>query len=390
MDIINDFSPILEKYETNQVNECPWKRIVSVIDTSGSTNNSYSRTRFGVRGKSETQPSLEHQSTKPILIAELEGSAIVLTMLANYFNINNCKYEVYDFSSNVIKSFSETVGGKRLYEIGSKLNTHVCPQFMSTNTLKAFQSIFSDCTTGPTLVIFASDGQPTDGGSKSDVLQFLKNYTENNHVDIITIGAGSIMTENGNALARVFRRAETLTNVSSVPRTSNSSECDKDFLTDIVELSSSVGAYLPACRDYSDLRREMSEFISAVTTDNKQKALWYVQLDAGMISLGDYVSSMLSEIDQGCSFLFTGNHGTYLFVKESNMSAYQIKVQNVTDAEKYVVTRTPFSFPFEDRQYNYSEVVLCCANSRTIELGLELTDYGYAKYRKISCRLRTA
>jgi hypothetical protein len=390
--LMETFTPELDTFYEGPKTIGPWKKIICIVDVSGSTNNQSGR--GGRRGMNvpvsdETNNLDETVKTKPIIIAELEGVAHTLSKLSNSFNLDTM-FEFHSFSSNIHEGIKKQINSKDLYDISSKLNTCVVTEFGSTHTKNALVKVLTD-TSVPTLFIMATDGQPNDitKAQLIDYMETIKTKFGEIRLDHIIIGAGSIM-ESGSCIAsRTVTRTEGRYNYDDT-RVQDYSECDLTFLHQFVDTSNAIGTYLPAFKDYADLKKELETFVKCVIDDVQMLSGWKVKLDENVGDLPEQISNALHFVNQNGSVIFNTPFGTYMFTKTSNNLGYQTKITNLPDLNGYNVVNTPFGTAkyseLFGQKYDQNGVhITLKKDTYYLSVPIELDSGGFARMRQIYC-----
>lgn len=419
--ILKDFSPKLIEFNNQSKPKFPYKTLIIKIDVSGSTDNSY--IRGGVRGEKQISSEIDQKidsndnklKTKCILIAEMEGVSHVMAELANAFEISNLKIELCSFSSDNHYSDKTKINNSlELYNLALNLREHIFPELGGTNTLKTLKSSFDLNNNSDTLVIIATDGHPNDhvieGDAKSAVISYMNSVSQylkskNKRLDMLVIGAGSIMESATKICARIVGRNDNLRGDYSQFQVSGSAECDIVFLHKLVDTSVGIGAYLPSYRDYSELKETTQKFIEMVINDVDSTTLseWKVRLDSSLTNLPTYISDRLNIINNResiigfVSFILNKKEcgGYYLFTKTDNNQGYQIRL-NITSLDKFdqktILDVSKNSYKNKDYIQIYSTkndltnspLVVGILNENEYVFESELTYDGFAKIRQIS------
>lgn len=238
-----DTHPILDLYnpnlpiKENPIINAPYDEIILLIDVSCSTDNMYT-----------INPE---ERSKPILIAEMEASAIILGMLCNNLKFNDIIFKFCSFSKNCkIDTFK--YNNNDLWDFIKNFKKYINLEFSSTNLLEALEKTVLSINNK--LIIIATDGRPDDGQEEFIKKLLNKNkilHEQNNKImDIILIGAGSIINyTHGTIATYCTRKIKEPACIST-----NNKECNMKFLTELRECSTDLGLYLPAWKDYSDLK----------------------------------------------------------------------------------------------------------------------------------------
>jgi len=308
---------------------CPYKHIYCAFDVSGSTDNVGSSGRGGVRGGSrfdyedQTIDSTDlTPKTKIIVMAELEGLANVLAILCAKYDLTGIMFSLKSFGSNVFNCLStELKSNADLLEIITDLPKHILCDFSSTATLPCLQEFFDSENLESKLLILATDGQPnvpSHSGTAPYVLEYVKELRKKDRIlNIITIGAGSIQEACG-ATALSFYRGLT---VVAQRQAHGSSECNLPFLVDLKNLSSLCGVYLPACRDYTELKKGMSDFVA-----NTKVMTFGVFVD-GVVSKCEHPDRIVECISNGFCYFSKRPYGDFFVVRDETCSIYQIRLK---------------------------------------------------------------
>jgi hypothetical protein len=323
----NQFLPKFDNFSCNM--KTPnFKKIVILIDTSGSTNNTGGSRGCSSRGgyssvDTTNTPSETISETKIILLAELEGTAHVLFLLAQKYNLNGILLIILTFDSTVNK-YTNTLtltSSDELVNIANSLPAYVGGMFSSTATDRALKTAMLDNEISPTFedtyLILSTDGQPNDKPNTLAVMNdVVAQYSlVKKNITLISIGAGSIQqSATGSAGRYCTRHGDQTEFRANLPSTSSYSECDNGFLINLVS-SVGEGCYLPSFKDYSVLKQTFNDFLNHTNVAQK----WQIDLgdnnQYNWVNMDDEISQLL-EINE--PLINISNRGSYLLIPNTN------------------------------------------------------------------------
>lgn len=333
-----EHGPAVPDYVDGDKPNAPWSNFVICLDVSGSTNNMYSG-RGGGRSRRGSGyclgPDNEPVSkTPPIIVAEMKGIAITLALLANSFNVEaNC--DLICFSTELTHSNVRFDTSAAMHEYARNFQHHVTTEFGSTATKPALEYAFADKRVQDTLLIIATDGQPTTGGTEKDILDFMdaikrQFVVAEARLDLVVIGAGSIMETHGETSTMCTRTVGRSVRGNTY---ASGAECNLAFLHDLKQASTDVGVYLPACGEYEILIETMKRMIAEVVT-GVQNIRWIVQLDGSCSYLPDSVNQKLAKIKTSDGLLLVdlvSTFGSYLFDVHDRTLSFQVKLTRASE-----------------------------------------------------------
>jgi hypothetical protein len=363
--------------------------IVIGLDVSGSTDNRFSGGRGGVRGTrfnfrddeenektDEVEETDKELKSETIIVMEILGVAEVLRGLNLQYDLDGVDIVIYVFGSatrNVFVRKEESVE-----EIITLLPQVVADNYTSDST-NLFSFFFKSLKEdgygeyeGKIMTIIATDGHANTGGSISDILsQIEKEYffskSTHERLEGYIIGAGSIqVNENvGSRFRSVFTPSGTRFEVDGTRfdraedvlrrhgSGDSSSECNLHYL---LSLMSGIGnaVYLASCTDLSLLRESLKSFLNEKETEvPKQKKVWKVKLDSGLIPLKPEVSSYLNDGKAVISYVEPASTW-YLYVRTINSEkGWQValtKTSGLFDTSKHYTYHDEFleTLSYED------------------------------------------
>ena len=304
-----------------------FRKIIIIIDVSGSTNPT---DRFGGRYQmnlnlnqtDQTEVTDKKCTTKTIIIAELEGVANHIIQLLRKYDVSGIDMQIYSFSSGVHKCYETSlINNDDCYDnVLTKLDKLIVFECGGTDLFLALKSIqFDDLGTE---LCIATDGQTFN---EAETITFLK---ELKNVRLFVIGAGSISGADTAGARGIFVKRETYSidgvrnnidvhslnlNDSTSPTntrtatigsiSTNTSQCNINYLQSLTKVMESVGAYGPACRDYSELIAASTEYFALQINE------FAVVLDTGLGMIADNVQTVLT---QGSSCFTKTPFGAYI------------------------------------------------------------------------------
>lgn len=343
------FAPNIINFDTSMVTKekFPWTKFISIIDESGSTNNSYGRGRGG-RSRFRTtvndeankdttdEETTDEVKTKVIYLAEEEALAHIYVELANKYDMTGVTLVLASFSTTCKPELTKVLQSSlELYNLAKQINTILNKEFGSTNLTLALETILTDFK--DTLLILASDGRPDDCTSTLTVLDnIIEQFNKNEkRLDIFCIGVGSIQESTNGSSNYVSRRGHlnldrTNEELLSRVRSSSSAECNQEFLQALTE-KGNTGGYAGAFKDYSQLMIGFKNFLANLRT-------WKVILDTGLMDLDPVEQQIMNDLsNDGNKFaiVFRPNFGHYVLCS-NGLQSYQLAVKKVDDYNSLV------------------------------------------------------
>lgn len=337
------FEPKLSNFNTTDKKEkCPWEKFISIIDESGSTNNTSSRigSRFRNRRQSidddideVTQVNDTNEvKTKIIYIAEEEALSHIFVELSNKYDMTGVILVLTSFSTTcdpeVVRVLKSSI---ELYDMANQIDSLLTKQFGSTDLTLALKTTITDYTKD-TLLILASDGRPDNCITVLSTFdECIKNFDKNNKkIDMFCIGAGSIQESVNGSNNYVSRRGNNNLNntndmLISRIKSSSGAECDQEFLQSLTE-KANTGGYAGAFCDYSQLMIGFNNFLNNLKR-------WKVGLDTGFADINDIEQEIMNnlELDNNkFAIVFRPNFGHYVICSNGENS-YQLAVKKVND-----------------------------------------------------------
>jgi len=302
-----------KELSSSNKNNCPYAEIWIVLDCSGSTRNFDGGDGGGLSRVSQIQPNIETPliTTKPIILAEIDGVSHTLELLMSRFNMSNVKLVLLPFSTSYSIWECEIESNEKLCALINKDFINIPYEGGCTELVPPLKHLERACSNSKSkiLSIIATDGQPSN---KTGALAIVKNIRKK--CDLIVIGAGSIGT--GACTDLCFRgrnvanidpaKLQTLVAIGAVSNATlnviqdvanrkraivNSggsighSECDINYLKEMVNDSeASASLYVGAYKDYSELKSDVKSFLDVIcdTTTTKKfgiklndQMIWY-------------------------------------------------------------------------------------------------------------------
>ena len=330
----------------NNKAKCPYGELLFVLDTSGSTGNFGGRSNCrSDRFQTDLIENDTPVTTKPIILAEIEGTMHILELLMSRFDMSGTKLIVMPFSS----SFS-------VYECVLESNEHLCelmnekfndlPYYCGGTDLVAPLKYMEEMYFGSNvkkLILLATDGQPSN---KDEVFNIVKHNREK--FDLIVVGAGSIGADACNDLCFRGRNAsninpstiKTLVNIGALSiETLNviqevgdrnrsidthsiinsSSECDMEYLKKLVNGDGGNALYVGAYKDYTELKQDVKSYLDVISDNNKTNKKFCFELDDNKVI--EYDSIVQSILLSGQFVITTApNKNNYLVTPQWQMA----------------------------------------------------------------------
>lgn len=309
------FTPRINPLPVNRRNLPINTNIKVLVDVSGSTNNSYSRSGCrNFRGKESEESDL-------IIVMELLGVIDILRQLETRYHLEDVMCDVIVFSSKAKKVLTSPIGDVDVF--GKDIIMNVLENFDGGSTnlheglLLALESSRNELE--KIILIVATDGQANTDGDMSTILSninqniYCNNQTLTNLVGFV-VGAGSIQLDEGTG--RYFRTRrndigesrfdvdnQTYDSISELVRRVSStghSECNLEYLLSFMgALGNAV--YAASCRDLSLLNESVVRFLddnkdlfTQSTDRNIITKKWRVDLN-GWLDLPSEVSDRLNK-----------------------------------------------------------------------------------------------
>lgn len=270
---------------------CWFDRLTLWVDTSGSTNNNSQRSRRG-----------GYSTTKPIILAELEGIVSFIVECATCMDLGGLEINLYCFSSDTQCIWSHTLATANwrpvLHHLMRTL-ADVIPYEQGGTTLQPLANMLQEYLALPqaktVLVVLATDGQPTDKVQVQTTLARVQQLRLHNFA-LVTLGAGSLCS---GTVAGCLSMPAPLGRTESIvgrnaPQGTSCSEVDAAFLRGLIAYATQGGCYIGAFKDYADVHTLGREFLTQVAARGSQSVSACVVLDDGSpVSLPNAVSSAL-------------------------------------------------------------------------------------------------
>jgi len=411
-----------EELSGNNKAKCPYGEILFVLDTSGSTGNFEGRGSYrrGDRFQTdliENDTPITTVTTKPIILAEIEGTMHILELLMSRFDMSGTKLIVIPFSSSF--SVYECVLESNEYLCGlinEKFNDlpYYCGGTDLVAPLKYMEEMYFDSNVKK-LILLATDGQPS---SKDEVYNIVKHNREK--FDLIVVGAGSIGSNACNDLCFRGRNAsninpstiKTLVNIGAlsietlniiqdvgdrtrsidVNSTINSShECDIEYLKNLVNGDGGNALYVGAYKDYEELKKDVKSYLVVISDNNKTNKKFCFELDDNKVI--EYDSIVQAALLSGQFVVTTApNKNNYLVTPQWQMAIENPFGNNQID--NCVIVQVGSSFDdFTELNYeticeikpkSNNKITLMKINQEELVSSICVDSSGFARVRKVS------
>lgn len=363
------------KYTIGHGEEKMWADIIAIgIDTSSSTNNTRSRSRHG------SDFFQSESGTDPIIVAEIKGVIKYLSRISEKYDVSNTILQIFTFSNETKLSFECMLENNASLElVFSNLISKMSFDFGSTNLMSFLQHVCEDeiLLSKKTHIVIATDGQPTVGGTVTEILAYIDCIPENiyNNLTMALIGAGSIREAPGGGrgiLSQGNRSTGSLFDLQDNEESSckledllslitdGQSECNISFLLAIMnKMKKSV--YLPAYGTFAELEETADKYLQA----EMYTAKFYTLLDNGnMVELPPNVQLGLTKY-RGVLAFCPANSTWYLYTTQWQVAVipsqplepkeYEVNDRvTIQDYVRVVYKRTPYGFMVNGVNINIS------------------------------------
>lgn len=249
-----------------------------IIDVSGSTNDLGGRNR--IRGEQTDNP-VTKTKTKPVIMAELEGCAIILSYLTLCTPNSNLYLMSFDSVLNMPDEYPIKLNDLFLTNLPKLIKYTQGGTHLSCATNKVLEIVSKNRE--DTLIIIITDGQTDDPDETIKSLINISNILNLNEkrLDIFTIGAGSInssLMSSNRVQPPLLVGNQRHTYYSHIIRGGtyhSSAQCNIGYLQALTEFKTfryGRGKYSGAYLDYDDLQKACYQFLSG--EDDGMDVLW--------------------------------------------------------------------------------------------------------------------
>ena len=356
---MNTFCPKLNPFNENLKIPFVVEQLNVTLDVSGSTNNNYGGRNF-VRGvrytRFDTSQNTEEMNTPPplstkiIYLAELEGLAHFLAETANRYDMTNIQLNITTFSALCNPGYNlKLESSLQLYNLAQTLDKKLILDFGSTNLTDAIVKTIEDKTKS-TIMVILSDGQPNDRvGVVHSMFHIVEDFKHNGKIlHMLSIGAGSIKDASSGEQISSSRRGFTrfsglhpniAINQEAYDRYLQSlgsygSECDKNLLVFVSEFATGINFYMPACQDYSLIKKGTSDFYDKIEALDDDVKLYSIDTDHGTVVLPEEAQNIMKVLKKTArDFGYIKNDfGEYILsTGEYGNEPYQLRVSEIKD-----------------------------------------------------------
>jgi hypothetical protein len=300
-----------------------------LLDCSGSTRAQLGFDRQGNK--------IGGSHTKIIISAECEGIMWSLMSFIKNYDMTGTILTLITFGTDHTAYPYKITSNYQLYnEVICKIEDIPINNGGGTNLYNPLKVALSNLSADNiNYIILATDGQPND---KTPVLEILKEKIDSTY-HLFVIGAGSIQESIGTAsFMRVMDHSTRILDKKSQPSTitvkreTNRSECDKQYLESLVNLSTAkCSLYTGAYGDYQDLKESAEIFISECQKLQQSKKGYRVMLDGGKYV--EYSNDITCAIDQNQAVLTKIGQTHYMITQ-----TYQIAIDPSPTLPDYMIS----------------------------------------------------
>lgn len=306
-DFITSNNLTFELYKPNYTDNINYTTtdIFVIIDVSGSTNDLGGRNR--VRGQQTDIPTVT--KTKPVIMAELDGCAIILSYLTLCTPDSNLYLMSFDSVLNMSDEYPIKLSDLSLTNLPNLIKYTQGGTHLSCATNKVLEIISKNIDN--TLIIIITDGQTDDPDETIKSLINISNILNLNEkrLDIFTIGAGTIntsLTYSNRIQPPLLVGNQRQIYYSHIMRGGtyhSSAQCNMGYLQALTEFKTfrfGRGKYSGAYLDYDDLQKACYQFLSG--EDDGMDVLW-IESDIK----GYFYSPKSHQYDILTDYLMNGN-----------------------------------------------------------------------------------